>query len=189
MLRINSGWAKSLALKTDVKTRPTKGIARQALFDILRPLIADRIFIDLFAGSGLVGLEALANGACAGIFVEREASTMQILRSNIKTLRLNADKQGLALGEIACYRLSVNSFLRRYRFDEQVIVWADPPYDDCEHWGAMISAHLQTKSGSYLCFEHSIKSTLNVHQSWQLLKSKHYGRTVIDFFRKRKKED
>ena len=183
MLRINSGWAKSLALKTDAKTRPTKSVARQALFDVLRPLIAERIFIDLFAGSGSVGLEALANGACAGIFVEQEA--VQTLRANIKSLRLNADKQGLALGKIACYHLSVAAFLRRWRLDEEVIVWADPPYDACEHWGAVISEQLQVGVGSYLCFEHSIKSPLlNVQQSWQRFKSKRYGRTVIDFFRK-----
>ena len=174
MLRINSGWAKSLALKTSARTKPTKSVARQALFDILRPLLADRLFIDLFAGSGSVGLEALAN--------EQDKHAVQTLRANINSLRMNAAKQDLELGRISCYRLSVAAFLRRCRFDEEVLVWADPPYSDCGHWGAVISEQLQVETGSYMCFEHCIKSKLSVHQSWHVLKTKRYGRTAVDFF-------
>lgn len=184
MLRINSGWAKSLVLRTSARTRPTKSVARQALFDILRPLIADRLFIDLFAGSGAVGLEALANGAGGCIFVEQDQHAMQMLRANIKMLRLNAAKQGLALGTVSCYRLSVAAFLRRCRFAEAVLVWADPPYADCGHWGAVISEQLQIGVGSYMGFEHHVKSELSLHQSWHVLKSRRYGRTLVDFCRK-----
>lgn len=182
MLRINSGWAKSLALKTSARTKPTKSVARQALFDILRPLLADHLFIDLFAGSGAVGLEALANGVRGCVFVEQDRQAVQALRTNISSLRMNAAKQNLALGQVSCYRLSVAAFVRRYRFDAKVLVWADPPYSDCEHWGELISAQLQVGAGSYMCIERSVKSELSVHESWYPLKSRRYGRTVIDFF-------
>ncbi|MDE3269266.1 MAG: RsmD family RNA methyltransferase [Pseudomonadota bacterium] len=195
MLRITSGWAKSLALKsgasklkrrTDTTVRPTRNVVRQALFDVLRPLIGDCLFIDLFAGSGAVGLEALANGARGCIFVEQDVKAVRTIRENIASFRRNADKQGMVLGKISCYRISVANFLQRYRFDDQaVLVWADPPYQAGDEGMSVLAAigeQLRAGTGSYLCFESSVWSEVGIIPSWQRIKTRRYGNTKVDFF-------
>lgn len=64
--------------------RPTSGRVRQALFNMLRPVIRDAIFVDLFAGTGSVGLEALSHGAKQIYFVEQDRQVAAVLRRNIE---------------------------------------------------------------------------------------------------------
>lgn len=64
--------------------RPTSGRVRQALFNMLRPLMGNAIFVDLFAGTGSVGLEALSHGACQVMFVEQDHHAVAVLQDNIQ---------------------------------------------------------------------------------------------------------
>lgn len=95
-------------------TRPTSSIVRQALFNICRDKIEDAVFLDLFAGSGIVGLEALSRGAKLVLFVEKHPTT---LRKNIELLGVK--EQTIVL-------LDAYNMRSRERFD---IIYFDPPYN------------------------------------------------------------
>jgi 16S rRNA (guanine(966)-N(2))-methyltransferase RsmD len=85
-MRIGGGNANRRPLRTVAgrEVRPTSGRVRQALFNILRVLVEDAIFVDLYAGTGSVGLEALSHGARHVYFVEHDRCVLPILRANIQ---------------------------------------------------------------------------------------------------------
>ena len=85
-LRIGGGRFNGRRLQSapGLDVRPTSGRVRQALFNMLRPLIGNAIFVDLFAGTGSVGLEALSHGARQVIFVEQDRRAAAVLQENIQ---------------------------------------------------------------------------------------------------------
>ncbi len=85
-MRIGGGHANRRPLRTVAgrAVRPTSGRVRQALFNMLRELVQDAIFMDLFAGTGSVGLEALSHGARHVYFVEHDRRALMILQANIQ---------------------------------------------------------------------------------------------------------
>lgn len=180
MIRITSGWAKGLALNDSRQVRPTRNIVRQALFDILRPRIARLLFIDLFAGTGAIGIEALANGASSCLFVEDNKQINTVLRQNIASLRKSADRQQLVLGTINHRRESVARFLNHYRNDCQTLVWADPPYQMSRFWHNKLLRELQVGVGSTIVFESSASIELiTTNNCWLLQANKRYGDTML----------
>lgn len=107
-------------------TRPTLDRVRQILFDILGPSVAEGPFLDLYAGSGALGLEALSRGAPAASFVEISGKARSILARNIAAL--GAGERATVLGfpvQSALPRLAAQG--ARFRH-----VFADPPYDSNE---------------------------------------------------------
>jgi 16S rRNA (guanine(966)-N(2))-methyltransferase RsmD len=124
--RIIAGRARGRRLKTPrgEATRPTGGRVRQTLFDILAPEIPGCRFLDAFAGSGGVALEALSRGASRVVAVDQSASAIAAIRENIGLL---ADAAG---GEIQVFRQDARVAAaalaeRGVRFD---VVYLDPPY-------------------------------------------------------------
>jgi 16S rRNA (guanine966-N2)-methyltransferase len=105
-------------------TRPTSDLVRESLFNIVRELIVDRLVIDLFAGTGALGLEALSRGAERAIFVEKDRENVSLIIRNIATLRYE-DRAQVKLTD--AYRW-VSAF--RPPADHPVAVFVDPPYRD-----------------------------------------------------------
>ncbi|MGN6171440.1 MAG: 16S rRNA (guanine(966)-N(2))-methyltransferase RsmD [Streptosporangiaceae bacterium] len=126
MTRIIAGAARGrrLAVPKGTVTRPTSDRAREGLFATVAaihgPLHGARV-LDLFAGSGAVGLEALSRGAARVVFVESDARVARVIRANVAEVALPG-------GEVVCDR--VERFLRRGPGDEPAVdlVVADPPY-------------------------------------------------------------
>lgn len=131
-MRIISGEAKGRVLKTreGKGTRPTDSRAREMLFNILGDHVQDARFLDLYAGSGSVGLEALSRGAAFCVFVEQNAQAAHAIRQNLKACGWQERAQ--------VWHTPLKSALRRFaemleqdgnhpeaRFD---IVFADPPF-------------------------------------------------------------
>jgi 16S rRNA (guanine966-N2)-methyltransferase len=109
-----------------VVTRPTGDRVREAVFSIIGPIEGARV-LDLFAGSGALGLEALSRGASACVFVERDRQAARVIRENLEKLRLT--------GAVVVERTVVAALReerdRGRRYD---LVLADPPYEDwAEH--------------------------------------------------------
>lgn len=108
-------------------TRPTTGLVRKALFDLLAPRIDGASFLDLYAGTGAVGLEAASRGAARAVLVEHDQQVLPSLRENIATARAAlADRAPV----ITLLPRPARRVLRQLdgtgeRFD---IVFADPPY-------------------------------------------------------------
>lgn len=123
-MRIIAGSKKGMKLKAPGGTsvRPTADRVREALFNILGPLVGDAVFIDLYAGSGAVGIEALSRGACQAVFVE-------IKRKNISLIRNNLAKSGFTERSFLLHQ-DVNRalpFLAGKQFMADLI-FMDPPY-------------------------------------------------------------
>lgn len=118
-LRVIAGEFRSRRLKTprgdDV--RPTPDRLREALFNVLAPRIAGAVFIDAYAGSGAVGIEALSRGARRAIFIERSQAAAEVIRENLDALEIErraeviVKKAGTVLAELAAD-----------------IAFVDPPY-------------------------------------------------------------
>lgn len=123
-MRIIAGTFRSRTLEAPagLATRPTSDRLRETLFNVLAPRINGAAFLDLYAGSGAVGVEALSRGAERVTFVERAPAALEVLRGNLARLALTAGFR-IAPG-------SVGAFLRRpdtgATFD---LVFLDPPYD------------------------------------------------------------
>ncbi len=107
-------------------TRPTSDFVRESMFNIIRELVVDRVVVDLFAGTGAIGLEALSRGARMAVFVERDRENVGLIYRNIATLRYQ-DRTVVRLAD--AFR-----FARTYRpeGEDPVVVFLDPPYRDYE---------------------------------------------------------
>ena len=85
-MRITSGSARGIALKAvpGNDTRPTSDMVKQAIFNILQFELGGRNVLDLFAGTGQLGLEALSRGASSAVFVDKAPEALEVIRSNIQ---------------------------------------------------------------------------------------------------------
>lgn len=123
-MRVIAGSARRIPLKTPegMDTRPTQDRIKETLFNMLQYDLADCTFLDLFAGSGAIGIEALSRGARSAVFVEQNARAAEIVRENLKATRL--DKQAVVMN---CDALSALRRLEgKNRFD---YIFMDPPYN------------------------------------------------------------
>ena len=135
-MRIIGGALRGRTLKTlrGAKTRPTADQLRQTLFDVLGESIRGSLFLDAYAGSGSVGIEALSRGAREAVLIESSRAAIQVIRANVKNLEL--------AGRARTVPLSVNRALERLareglRFDT---VFVDPPYEKIEEYARTLSA-------------------------------------------------
>lgn len=90
-MRITGGFLKNQSLKTPKgdKTRPTSEKLRQSVFNIAQAYVEDCQFLDLYAGSGAMGIEALSRGAKEATFIEKDRSALKVLRENLNELDLS----------------------------------------------------------------------------------------------------
>jgi 16S rRNA (guanine(966)-N(2))-methyltransferase RsmD len=132
-MRIIAGTYRSraLAAPSGLATRPTSDRLRETLFNVLSPRIEGANSLDLYAGSGAVGMEALSRGAAHVEFVERAEPALRVLRANLARLGLTAGFRIHAAG--------VSTVLRKMKpvaaFN---VVFLDPPYDAAEEYAATL---------------------------------------------------
>lgn len=109
-------------------TRPTSDRVREALFSMLGPL-ADAAVLDLFAGTGALGIEALSRGAASVVFVERDPAARRVLKANLADLGLTEPRARLG-------RTDARDALgaARERGETYDLVFVDPPYADARGW-------------------------------------------------------
>lgn len=122
-MRVIAGKARSLKLKTPegLETRPTTDRIKETLFNMLQPYLPDSIFIDLFSGSGGIGIEALSRGARHAYFVENNKNAIACIQENLRFTRLMEDATIL--------KQDVLSALSGIHEKEADIIFIDPPYD------------------------------------------------------------
>jgi len=127
-MRVTGGVAKGIPLSTrrGLTTRPTLGRVRETLFAILAPRLEGANFLDLFAGTGAVGIEALSRGAKYVIFVESNRTCVRLIKENLARTSL-AQRAEVVAAECAAALRRLTS--RGMTFD---IVFCDPPYRQAE---------------------------------------------------------
>ena len=187
MVRISGGIYRGHKLRVPRSgVRPTKDMVRQALFSSLGESILDKRVLDLFAGSGVIGLEALSRGAAEAAWVEENPNTFKLLQGNV---------QGL-LGEEAakrqtCIRSDAIAWLKSTSnprdFD---LVVADPPYDPGggEPWGdvllAALTSSVKLKPEGLFVLEQHVDQPVIDNPAWNRLKESRYGETLLVYYRR-----
>lgn len=154
-------------------TRPTSDRVREAVFATLGELAGEHV-LDLFAGTGALGIESLSRGAARAVFVERDAAVAQILSGNLAALGLGAD-----VAEVR--RLDVLAALRSARAAEETydLLFIDPPYRQASEWGPALQAVLQPllRPGARVVVESDRRAPLEL--AMDVERQKRYGDTSI----------
>lgn len=122
-MRVIAGTARSLPLKvqTGAGTRPTTDRIKETLFNMLQPELYDSIFVDLFSGSGAIGIEAASRGAAKCYFIESDKKALAYLQENLSFTRL--EKKAIVIKQ------DVFSALKGIPETEVNVIFMDPPYD------------------------------------------------------------
>ncbi len=164
-MRIIAGTFRSRTLQAPpgLSTRPTSDRLRETLFNVLAARIEGAAFLDLYAGSGAVGLEALSRGAARVVFVERAPAAVKVLNGNLARLGIG--------GSVRVHTKSVSAFLRSAtglnpRPEKNEVVFLDPPYDAAQEYAITLgllggAAAGILAEGAVVIAEHRRKETLD----------------------------
>lgn len=178
-MRIISGRARGLKLSAPagLDTRPTLDRVKEALFSILTPQMGARCVLDLFAGSGALGLEALSRGCTRCVFVDSAPSALSILKKNIAAARMDDAAAVVSSDALA--------FLRRTRevFD---LVFLDPPYQS-ELYAAVLELlsrrNLLTDDAVVAVEWDSALAPPTIPPTFSTMTTRRYGRVCLTILR------
>lgn len=183
MLRVIGGAARGVPLKApdERTTRPTMDRIKESVFNILMPYITDTAILDIFAGSGSLGIEALSRGAKSAVFVDNGRKCRDIIMDNLKKTRFTQQATVLAMDvEKALRYLSKN----QEKFD---IIFMDPPYnmnfvvrtiqniDDFD---------IMSEEGILACEHHMNENPPEKVGNLVKTRVKSYGETLYSFYEK-----
>ena len=155
-------------------TRPTTDRAREATFNSLVSLgaVEGAKVVDLFAGSGAMGIEALSRGAASCAFLERDRNALDSIRYNIKTLQLT-DNTTVLSGDVMTNVVALRNV---------DLVLADPPYD-FDRWTDLLTVlNLVLAPGGVVVTESGRE--IQPPEGWQIVRSKRYGRAWVAFLQR-----
>ena len=123
-MRVIAGSARRTQLKTleGMDTRPTTDRIKETLFNMIAPYLYDSIFLDLFAGSGGIGIEALSRGAMEAVFVEKNPKAMACVKENLQ--KTHFERKGMTM------QMDVMTALYKLEGEKQFdYIFMDPPYN------------------------------------------------------------
>ena len=185
-LRVIAGSAGGipLACPKGETIRPTMDQVRGAIFSSLGERVPGTRVLDLFAGTGGLGIEALSRGAKAATFVERDRRAMDCIRANLEKTRLAADAETVPL--------DVFTFLDRAADRAFDLIFADPPYttrDQPEDFVARLLSNSGLAAGlapdGILVLEKSPQHSLpSMPAGWEIIRQKRYGTAEVIFLRR-----
>ena len=160
-MRIIAGEFRSRTLQAPMglATRPSSDRLRETLFNVLTPRIAGAAFLDLYAGSGAVGIEALSRGAARVAFAERAPAALKALRGNLANLGITG---GFSIDSSSVAAALKHLSKENQRFD---LVFLDPPWDAAAEYAATLgflggSASGLLADGALVIAEHRRKEHL-----------------------------
>lgn len=169
---------RRLAAPSGSSTRPTADRIKESIFNILARTVEKKRVLDLFAGTGALGIEALSRGACFAVFVDRQKAALDAIRQNIQTLKLT-DRARIVNWDIRRNFDFLSS--DTIPFD---LVFMDPPYET----NALIPvlsamAGCECLSGqARIVIEHSIRERLEpLPGSLALVDQRRFGKTLVSF--------
>lgn len=188
-MRVISGRFKSMPLASAKScTRPTTDRAKEAIFSRLDAwnVLENATVLDLFAGTGALGIEALSRGSCKLVSVEANSAAASLISKTAKLLHESAFWDD-------CLSMKVESrnaeqFVRDYKGEAFQLIFIDPPYayetSDCEKLLQCIidNGVASVKSDTLIVLERSTRSVLpKLPQGWEIFDNRHYGETAVLF--------
>lgn len=175
-MRILSGRFKNREIKTPKgeKTRPTSAKVRGSVFDILQNQIQDTLFLDLFAGSGAMGIEALSRGAKQATFVERDRLAARCIQENLTSLDL--------LEESILFPTDAMTAIKHFVKNGSLfhIIYVDPPYALDIH--PLLEALSPLLSPEGIVILEQRKDALIEAKNLRQIDKRHFGDTLLLFF-------
>ena len=198
-MRITGGefGGRNLKMPKSDAIRPTQDRVREALFNIIQFEVAGSDFLDLFAGSGAVGLEALSRGAKSVTFVERERRHLVVLKENVDATSSSRQGRGDSLligrGEDAASTSVIAAdayrWISSYSGPGFTIGFADPPYALGEEKGyAQVLATLAERGvirpGGLFIAEMTAVQKAEETPGWELVRDRTYGKTRLCIWRR-----
>lgn len=187
-MRVIAGSARSIPLKTleGMSTRPTQDRIKETLFNILQSDIPGCRFLDLFAGSGAIGIEAASRGASQVVFLENNPKAAGIIRMNLKNTHLE-EKSTLYQGDLFSILPGLSS--REKVFD---IIFMDPPYNHEYEKQVLTLLRNSSLADEYTLFivEASLDTRLDYlsELGYELVREKKYKTNKHIFIKKQTKE-
>ncbi len=188
-MRVIAGTYRSRILKSlkGLALRPTSDRLRETLFNILAPNIAGSRFLDLFAGTGAIGIEALSRGAAEVIFIENQALAVTLIRRNLESLGITSRVTVLAVDALrGLQTLASRKGAAHTAFD---FLFLDPPYAAAEDYSRVLeflgSADLLAPGGIVIA-EHRCKFDLpEQYGTLQRVRVLQQGDAALSFYRRR----
>jgi 16S rRNA (guanine(966)-N(2))-methyltransferase RsmD len=187
-MRIIAGTYRSRILKSlkGLELRPTSDRLRETLFNVLGPAVAGARFLDLFAGTGAIGIEALSRGAAEVVFIENHPPAVKLIRRNLESLGISSGATVLAVDALRGLEMLVSRKKgAELGFD---YIFLDPPYSAAEQYARVLeflgSADLLVSGGSVIA-EHRHKLNLP-EQAGTLRRVRvlRQGDAVLSFYRR-----
>lgn len=186
-MRIVAGKYRSRQLRSlkGLALRPTSDRLRETLFNVLSPSIQGARFLDIFAGTGAIGIEALSRGASEAVFLEDHPPAVKLIRHNLDSLDIRSGFEVLSGDAVrGLEKLAERAKNGVSAFD---IVFLDPPYAaaaDCQRVLTCLSASPLLKESAIVIAEHSRKLDLPEHvgtlHRYRILRQ---GDAALSFFR------
>ena len=179
-MRVITGTARGVVLKTPegMLTRPTSDRVKEALFSIINFDLPGAAVLDLFGGTGQLGIEALSRGAKSAVFVDAREDACRLIRENLKRTRLDAQ------GKVV--RSDYLDYLKRSR-DKFDIILLDPPYAEVFLENALkcITEIDILQSGGIIVAERPVEKELPFEfEGYTRSKDYKYGKTLLTIYRK-----
>ncbi|MGP4106872.1 16S rRNA (guanine(966)-N(2))-methyltransferase RsmD [Virgibacillus sp. L01] len=176
-MRVVAGIHKGRQLKAvpGKTTRPTTDKVKEAVFQILGPLFKDGMFLDLFAGSGSLGIEALSRGMKSGVFVDKHPKAIHTIYENVRTLKLD---DRVEVFRTEAFRAINAASKRELQFD---LILLDPPYKKV-NYGKILDEiaklHLLKENGMIYCEHDTAEELPGDNDHFSVIKQDHYGGTI-----------
>ena len=188
-MRVIAGIYKSRILKSlkGLALHPTSDRLRETLFNVLAPNLVDSRFVDLFAGTGAIGIEALSRGAAEVVLIENHAPAVTLIRRNLESLGISAGATVLAVD--ALRGLAMLASRKQHSTPGFDYIFLDPPYAAAEDYSRVLeflgSAELLAP-GAIVVAEHSRKFDLREEagalRRFRVLRQ---GDAALSFYRRR----
>jgi len=181
-MRVTTGRFKGRTLHTvrDLSVRPATDRVRQTVFNVLthRMVLEGTSVLDLYAGSGSLGIEALSRGAAHATFVESDRDALTFLQDNLERLDCEDETTVLQMDSLHYLRQVTGSF---------DVIFADPPYayEATEEIPRLIFSHALLAEEGYLLIEHARTLQFPPAPDYTIGPVKQFGRTVVTFFRRK----
>ena len=179
-MRITSGKyrGRKIYLHEQKGVRPTSAMSREAIFNIISHgefSVTGKNVLDIFCGTGALGLEALSRGAASATFLDKQGSVLRLVQHNIESLKIEEPTK-----TIKADAMKLEQAPQQYD-----IAFLDPPYFKGMIPKTLknIAAHNWLKKGSLVVIEYAIKEEVKLPEKYEILKSKNYSGTKIEVAR------
>lgn len=174
-LRVHGGEAGGRRLAVPPGVRPSEGVVKEAIFNVLGDAVVDAAALDLCAGSGALGIEALSRGAARAIFVDRGERSVTAIRKNLAALGYT-DRGRVFRAEVARWLEG-----RPADASRSGLVLLDPPYNDPVLVRVLRLLDRLCAEGAVVVAEHAPRQVLPALERLQTVRDRRYGDTQVTF--------